>query len=103
MLFRMWESINSYMYDEQMLYFLSRLAEMHVSPEVSDPRKIAELPDDDISEGETRPRWTQEGLKDDVTWAGLYKDVGIFSEHEWQFLMCKCLASMGMQPTVRLS
>jgi proteasome activator subunit 4 len=96
MLFRTWESINSYMYDERMLHFISWLAEMHVSPEVSDPRKILEIPDDERSEGEGRPRWPQEDIKENTVWPGLYKDVGIFTEHEWHLLMCKCLASMGM-------
>ncbi|ESK98482.1 membrane protein [Moniliophthora roreri MCA 2997] len=93
MLFRMWESINSYMYDERMLHFLAKLAETHVSPEVSDPRKIAEIPDDEVSHGETRPQWSKDEARDDF-WPGLYKDVGIFTEHEWSLLMCKCLASM---------
>ncbi|RDB28522.1 Proteasome activator complex subunit 4 [Hypsizygus marmoreus] len=94
MLFRMWESINSYQYDERMLHFLSKLAEMHVSPEVSNPRKVLEIPDDERLEGEGRPRWAPDEVKDDMKWPGLYKDVGIFSEHEWHLLMCKCLASM---------
>lgn len=96
MLFRMWESINSYMYDERMLHFLSWLAEMHVAPEVSDPKKVLEIPDDEKSDGEGRPHWSQDGMKEHTTWSGLYKDVGIFTEHEWHLLMCKCLASMGM-------
>ena len=99
MLFRMWESINSYMYDERMLDFLSKLTEMHVSPEVSDPRRISELPDDERSEDEGRPNWSGGGvsnLPDTSTWRGIYKDVGIFTEHEWHLIMCKCLASMGM-------
>ena len=95
MLFRLWESINSYMYDERMLQFLSRLSEMHVDPTVSDPRKIEELPDDAKSEGEGRPEWWKEDLETNFRWGGLYKDVGIFTEREWSLLMCKCLASMG--------
>ncbi|KII93397.1 hypothetical protein PLICRDRAFT_694576 [Plicaturopsis crispa FD-325 SS-3] len=95
MLFRMWESINSYMYDERMLHFLSRLAEMHVDPSVSDPAKIEELPDDEKSDGEGRPNWPKDDLGTSTgRHGGLYKDVGIFTEHEWQLLMCKCLASM---------
>ncbi|KAG6902315.1 hypothetical protein C0995_001694 [Termitomyces sp. Mi166 len=94
MLFRMWESVNSYMYDDRMLHFLSKLAEMHVDPSISDPHKIAELPDDERVEGEGRPNWSQAETKNSTNWPGLYKDVGIFSEHEWQFFMCKCLASM---------
>ncbi|KAF9073805.1 armadillo-type protein [Rhodocollybia butyracea] len=94
MLLRMWESINSYKYDERMLSFLSKLAEMHVSPNVSDPRNISSIPDDERSEDEGRPCWSADNLKEDAYWPGLYKDVGIFTEHEWSFLMCKCLASM---------
>lgn len=97
MLFRMWESINSYSYDERMLAFLTKLVEVHVSPEVSDPRRIAQIPDDEQSEGEQRPNWLQEDLRQGASWPGLYKDVGIFTEHEWNLIMCKCLASMGMQ------
>lgn len=96
MLLRVWESINSYKYDERMLHLLSKLAEMHVVPEVSDPRKIAKIPDDAISDGEARPNWTKStSQKDESYWPGLYKDVGIFNEHEWNLFMCKCLASMG--------
>ncbi|KAF5337122.1 hypothetical protein D9611_003196 [Ephemerocybe angulata] len=94
MMFRVWESINSYMYDERMLHFLSKLAEMHVVPEVSDPRLIEDIPDDEISEDEGRPKWSHQQGPSNTRWSGLYKDVGIFSEHEWNMLMCKCLASM---------
>ncbi|KAH7880399.1 uncharacterized protein C8R40DRAFT_1165366 [Lentinula edodes] len=95
MLLRIWESINSYKYDERMLHFLSKLAEMHVSPEVSDPRKIHSIPDDERSEDEGRLNGSNDtNLKEDAYWPGLYRDVGIFSEHEWSLLMCKCLASM---------
>lgn len=94
MMLRVWESVNSYMYDERMLHFLARLAEMHLDPEVSDPKRIQDIPDDERSEGEGRPQWP---LPDNpkTRWTGLYKDVGIFSEHDWNMLMCKCLASMG--------
>lgn len=96
MLFRMWESVNSYMYDERMLQFLARLAEMHVDPTASDPRKIKDLPDDAVSDDEGRPQWPNEDLQFNGTyWGGLYKDVGIFTEYDWGFLMTKCLASMG--------
>ncbi|CAA7258799.1 unnamed protein product [Cyclocybe aegerita] len=95
MLFRMWESINSYMYDERMLHFLSKLTEKHTNPEVSNPKRITEIPDDERSEGEGRPDWSDDHLAGPRgSWPGLYKDVGIFTEHEWNFLMCKCLASM---------
>ncbi|RXW16590.1 hypothetical protein EST38_g9267 [Candolleomyces aberdarensis] len=95
MLFRVWESINSYMYDERMLHFLSKLAEMHVVPDVSDPKRIKDIPDDERCEGEGRPEWPlHQSAPATGPWTGIYKDVGIFSEHEWNLLMCKCLASM---------
>lgn len=98
MLLRVWESVNSYKYDERMLHFLSKLSEMHNDPGVSDPRKLSQIPDDAISEGETRPHWSRnDSQRVESQWPGLYKDVGIFSEHEWNLLMCKCLASMGKQ------
>ncbi|THH19718.1 hypothetical protein EW146_g1513 [Bondarzewia mesenterica] len=94
MLFRLWESVNSYMYDERMLQFVASLAEMHVDPSVSDPAKIEEIPDDALSEGEGRPNWPKDDMKQGGLWTGLSKDVGIFTEYDWQFIMCKCLASM---------
>ncbi|KAI0702460.1 hypothetical protein BC835DRAFT_1411015 [Cytidiella melzeri] len=94
LLFRLWESINSYMYDERMLQFLSRLSETHLDPTTSDPRKIQELPDDARSDGESRPHWDKSDLDTNFRWGGLYKDVGIFTDREWNLLMCKCLASM---------
>jgi len=101
MLFRVWESVNSYMYDERMLHFLSKLTEMHTNPEISDPKRIAEIPDDEISEGEEREKWSQEPSPYHV-WPGIYKDVGIFTDHEWHLLMCKCMASMGKRANIVL-
>ena len=49
MLLHMQESINSYKYDEQMLYFLSELSEMYTNPGVNNPRKLSQIPD--IREG----------------------------------------------------
>ena len=84
------------MYDERMLQFLARLAEMHVDPTASDPRKIRDLPDDAISADESRPQWPNEDLQFSGSyWGGLHKDVGIFTEYDWSFIMTKCLASMG--------
>ncbi|KAJ7462702.1 hypothetical protein B0H11DRAFT_2310714 [Mycena galericulata] len=94
MLFRIWESINSYMFDERMLDFLACLVEMHVASDVSDPRKAVELPDDAKSEGEGRPQWSEDDLNTASPWLGIYKDVGVFTEHEWSLLMCKCINSM---------
>ena len=80
-----------------MLAFLARIAEMHVDPTISDPRKIEQLPDDARTEDEGRPSWPRDDMKGPVNgrWMGLQQDVGIFSEKEWNFIMCKCVASMG--------
>ncbi|KZW02065.1 hypothetical protein EXIGLDRAFT_736784 [Exidia glandulosa HHB12029] len=94
MLFRLWESINSYTYDERMLAFLSQLAEMHVDPTVSDPRAVKDIPDDAIGEEESRVHFDQSDLKSSYLWTGVTKEVGIFTEDEWKLIMCKCLASM---------
>ncbi|KAI0651592.1 hypothetical protein C8Q79DRAFT_934115 [Trametes meyenii] len=94
MLFRVWESINSYMFDDRMLQFLSRLSELHVDPTVSDPQRIEAIPDDARSEGEGRPNWPKDDLQTKWRWSGLFSDVGIFSETEWNYLMAKCMASM---------
>jgi proteasome activator subunit 4 len=95
MLFRLWESINSYMFDERMLQFLAQLTEMHMDPAISDPKVIDEIPDDARSENESRPNWAKTDLGGPSPWTGIYKDVGIFTDYDWHFVMCKCLASMG--------
>lgn len=96
MLFRLWSSINSAMFDERMLQFLSKLSEMHVAPNVSDPALVESIPDDEISPGEERPQWQDESKRD--AWEGIYKDVGMFTEHEWGTIMCKCLSAMSEHP-----
>lgn len=95
MLFRQWESMNSYMYDERMLQFLARIAELHADPSASDPNRIEEIPDDERSEDEGRPNWSKDDLDTKWGWSGIFRDVGIFSDREWNLIMTKCLASMG--------
>lgn len=95
MLVRLWESVNSSMFDQRMFEFLSLLAEMHVDPTISDPAKIESIPDDERSEGEKRPQWAHDDTRDSSKWGGLYNDVGIFTEHAWNLIMSKCLSSMG--------
>jgi proteasome activator subunit 4 len=72
MMFRLWESFNSYKYDEQMLQFISKLTELHVNPEISDPKRIEEIPDDELSEGEGRPKWDYNSSRNPGPWQGLY-------------------------------
>jgi len=95
MLFRLWESVNSYMFDERMLQFLAQLTEMHLDPSISDPKRIDEIPDDAKSDNEGRPNWAKSDLSGTGLWTGIYNDVGIFTDYDWHFIMCKCLASMG--------
>ncbi|KAI0322289.1 hypothetical protein OF83DRAFT_1094493 [Amylostereum chailletii] len=94
MLTRLWESVNSYLFDDRMLQFMSKLAEMHVNPAISDPKKLSAIPDDARTEDEGRPNWRKDDIEDKSPWTGIYSDVGIFSEHNWNIIMCKCLASM---------
>ncbi len=96
MLFRIWKTINSYTYDGRMLEFLGELAEIHMDPTASDPQIIKDIPDDAKSEGEGRPNWAQDDLNHEGPWRGIFKDVGIYTDDEWQFIMCKCLAVMGV-------
>lgn len=90
-MFRLWEAINSYSYDERMLAFLAKLSEQHVDPAISDPRRINELP---VDWGDSpKVPWPKHESSED--WKGLFKDVGIFTDDQFNLIMCKCLASMG--------
>lgn len=144
MLMRIWDAVNSYMFDERHFALLAQLAEIHLDPAISDPRRLDELPDDErldengLPEEGPRLRWNTadaqrpseavrssdtpherlrrhhlgvNGLDGTYTpngthrlsqnqahsgpWKGIFKDVGIFSQAEWDLIMCKCLASMG--------
>ena len=95
-MFRLWNSINSYMFDDRMLEFLSQLAEMHVDPNVSDPERITSIPDDAKGLNEERVKWDRSDLHHNGLWMGIRKDVGIFTEDEWGMIMCKTLSSMGL-------
>jgi proteasome activator subunit 4 len=75
--------------------FLSQLAETHVDPTVSNPRRVEKIPDDSISDAEGRPTWDRSDLETPREWNGLWKDVGIFSDVQWDMIMAKCLTSMG--------
>lgn len=94
MLFHFWKAFNSDTFDGRMLEFLAELSEIHVDPMVSNPQKIMDLPDDARSEGEGRPAWAKEP-DHEGPWSGIFKDAGIFSEEEWEYIMCKCLMAMG--------
>lgn len=93
-LFVLWRSINSYMYDSRMIPFLSKLCIMHVDPTVSDPAKLSEIPDDARGEKQDMP-WDKSSVHTPSPWPGLWSDIGIFTEDQWQMLMCKLLLTMG--------
>ncbi|KAI0308000.1 hypothetical protein B0F90DRAFT_1813347 [Multifurca ochricompacta] len=56
-------------------------------PSISDPRRIGEIPDDARLENEGRPNWAKDDLSGNGLWTGIYKDVGIFSDYDWHFIM----------------
>ncbi|KAG8932798.1 hypothetical protein FRC01_012282 [Tulasnella sp. 417] len=143
MLMRIWSPVNSYMFDERHFALLAQLAEIHLDPAISDPRRIDEIPDDarldenGLPEDGPRLRWStgdaqnpSSSVRVDVNpqqkmrrqslgingigglglangthelpgksqfskpWTGIFKDIGIFTQEEWDLIMCKCLASM---------
>lgn len=94
-LFRLWEPVNSALYTSRMIAFLAKLAEMHVDPTVSDPARRQSIPDDAKREEETRLHWDNSDLKTFGPWKGIWKDVGIFTDEQWNKIMCTTLSSMG--------
>lgn len=124
MMFRLSESFASATFDDQMLDMLSRLAELHVDPTISDPKRLEPgytrevVEDDDDKERDSglkdlaSHRWADSvalgdnGYEpersssagsmevDGGEWKGIGKDVGIFTEQEYKGIMTICLASM---------
>ena len=83
--FSLWDSFSSQMWTDQWLELMSRLAELHVDPAVSDPRRLDQLRAmaDGAAGGETPAPTT--------AWSGIRKDVGIFTDVQWQMIMTKCV------------
>lgn len=99
-LFRIWQEVNSGLYDEQMLDVLARLTVMHVNPKVSNPKRVGKIPksslpskeedvdmmevtsevDDDASEG-------NEVTESDADWPGIRKDIGLLTETQFDLVM----------------
>lgn len=112
MIFRLWESFASEHWDDQWLDLLSRLSIQHVDPNVSDPRvetwlkRIAEGEDMDAVGRELAALPPSQPSLADVMdvdqdelhrpWRGIRQDVGIFTDHEWAFIMTKCLRSFNV-------
>ncbi|KAK4046499.1 Proteasome activator BLM10 [Microbotryomycetes sp. JL201] len=114
--FKLWEGgFNSEMWDEQWLDFVDRLSRLHLDPVRSDPdivdelRQIAKERGDYVEERikvenmlETKVEPPQPsdyllgGAKATTQWNGIRKDVGIFTENQFAFIMTKCLRSLGV-------
>ena len=100
--FKLWEAFNSEIWDGQWLDMMCRLSIKHVNPLESDPaivEKLKEVAEQDYARGDPAP---SNSIVEDVEmgesageWGGIRKDVGIFSDVEWGFIMTKCLRAMG--------
>ncbi|SNX83239.1 related to BLM10 - proteasome activator subunit [Melanopsichium pennsylvanicum] len=121
-MFRLWESFNSSLFDDQMLDLLARLAELHVTdPSISSASSARKA--GSLAEATSRPevqsaeraegdeqmdeRNASQKLVDaDSTSTsgtaspsgriGLFSDIGIFTEQQYSLIMTKCLKSAGL-------
>lgn len=101
--FRLWEAFNSGIWDEQWLDLIERLSVKHLDPAASDPGIVEELREMARKEGETvegvrveeMGREADMDVEEEGEWGGIRKDVGIFTETQWGFIMTKCLRAMG--------
>lgn len=121
-IFKLWAAFNSEIYDEQFLDFAERLSFQHLDPRVSHPDIVEELREImrekgeyvDLADRHARveellrdPRYDaagggiDEGTKTPggsagvPKWKGIRKDVGIFTDQQFAFIMTKCLRAMG--------
>ncbi|EST07615.1 Protein of unknown function DUF3437 [Kalmanozyma brasiliensis GHG001] len=126
-MFRLWESFNSSLFDDQMLDLLARMAEMHVTdPSISSAssaRKAGSLAEatvrPEVQNPEANPASKADGdarMNEDASLripenadstpssgttspsskAGLFSDIGIFTEQQYSLIMTKCLKSAGL-------
>ena len=99
--FKLWESFNSEIWDGQWLDMMSRMATKHLDPEESNPAIVEKLKKDaeksfTREDEPVRSNSIVEDVEMDAgDWRGIRKDVGIFSDAEWGFIMTKCLRAMG--------
>lgn len=127
--FTLWESFNSNIWDEQWLDLMERLSVKHLNPVESNPemvellriiaREKGELVGDEgvrvedlgnttsteatngedvkMEENSTSPK------EEEGEWKGIRKDIGIYTEAQFGFIMTKCLRSMGTFTSFRPS
>ncbi|GAA5921528.1 hypothetical protein JCM1841_000553 [Sporobolomyces salmonicolor] len=120
--FKLWEAFNSDIYDEQWLDFVERLSIKHMDPRASHPDIVEELrvimkEKGEYVEAADKHSKVEELLKDPryeqmrrggdgmttpggspavPKWKGIRKDVGIFTDQQFAFIMTKCLRVMGV-------
>ncbi|GAA5895195.1 proteasome activator BLM10 [Sporobolomyces salmoneus] len=122
-IFKLWSAFNSEIYDEQFLDFAERLSFQHLDPRISHPDIIEELREimhekgeyvdladkhpklEDLlkdSRYESTGKASEEGTRTPggsagvSKWKGIRKDVGIFTDQQFAFIMTKCLRTMGV-------
>ncbi|KAI5481022.1 proteasome activator subunit 4 [Pseudohyphozyma bogoriensis] len=99
-IFKLWEAFNSSIWDEQWLDFMERLSFLHLDPSKSHPELVDELRTMAREKGMDIPEVKVEEWAGMPTprgeWKGIRKDVGIYTEEQWAFIMTKCLRSMGI-------
>jgi len=121
-IFKLWSAFNSDIYDEQFLDFAERLSFQHLDPRISHPDIIQELREIIQEKGEyvdladkhpkledllKDPRYDGAGKASNEgartpggsaavpKWKGIRKEVGIFTDQQFAFIMTKCLRTMG--------
>ncbi|KAG0143125.1 hypothetical protein CROQUDRAFT_673152 [Cronartium quercuum f. sp. fusiforme G11] len=91
-IFRLWATFQSQHWDEQWLELLSRLSVKHVDPASSDPR-LADLIEA-VTAGESYAdavRRIVDFKEESPPWAGVQKDVGIYTTKQYAFIMSQCV------------
>ncbi|WWD21364.1 hypothetical protein CI109_105848 [Kwoniella shandongensis] len=133
LIFRLWQGLNSGLWDDQASDLMGQLAIAHVNPGKSDPSLIDKIPRGTFNTTEEQANnptlrrrlrnhkirqlevageieededgvnyWAKPSLLPeeeelaDPSWRGIRKDVGIFTDQEFEFLMSKCLRSLNV-------
>jgi proteasome activator subunit 4 len=91
-IFRLWNTFQSQSWDSQWLDLLARLSHKHLDPNASDPRLEHILknmkPGDNF---DTHAREALSTFEGPENWSGIHRDVGIYTERQWSFIMTQCV------------
>lgn len=91
--FSLWQSFNSALFTSSWIEHCASLSEIHLNPAVSGPqhyehyRCLADL-------NKPNPSLPAEDLHLDATYPGVLRDVGIYTEDQWEWIASECLRSM---------